>query len=219
MENAEKNEVKSYITQGNNINKNESNEKNNIKEADKYEFVLYSDSNIKDDSESQGISKEEEEESLTLEEYYLECARSGELNDLKEAMKDADDKFDVNLKDPRGNTALHFAATNGHLEVVEYLINELKCDINVQNNIQNTPLIWAAFNGQRKVSEFLIEKGADVDIRNENNKKASEVAFDNGFYDLSELLISKETNNGNSSIKEEEVNIDETETEEEIKEK
>jgi len=43
-------------------------------------------------------------------------------------------KADINAKDETLSTPLHYAATNGHLSVVEYLINQ-KVDINAKDNI------------------------------------------------------------------------------------
>ena len=180
------------------------------------EFELFGDDdkdNQNNNDKSIGLSDSvSKEESLTLEEYYLECARFGELSDLKEAMKDATKDFNVNLVDFGGNTALHLASANGFLDVVKYLINELHCDINAKNKSQSTPLSWAAFNGQKAVVEFLLEKGADFDIKNANGKKPSELAYDSGYYDVSDILLSKENEKYKGTIQEEkneDVNIEE----------
>ena len=70
---------------------------------------------------------------------------------IKTKMKEADKSFDVNIKDFRGNTALHMACANGHIEMVKYLINTLHVDINIKNSSNNTPLGWAALNGQKEI--------------------------------------------------------------------
>ena len=201
----------------NNKNPNTINETN---ENQINEFVLFEDGNNNNENDiglSDSVSKEEE--ALTLPEFYLECARFGELEDLKEAMKDATKDFNVNLTDFGGNTALHLASANGFLEVVKYLINELHCDLNVKNKSLSTPLIWAAYNGHKKVVEFLLEKGADFDMKNINGKKASELAYDSGFYDISDILLTKENEKYKGTITEEK-NEDEVldENEEEQKE-
>ena len=118
----------------------------------KYSFlVMIMIMKTKINNKSVGLSdSQSKEECLTLEEYYLECARFGELTELKEAMKDAPKDFNVNLEDFSGNTALHLASANGFIEVVKYLVNELHCDVNAKNKSLSTPLSWAAFNGQKK---------------------------------------------------------------------
>ncbi len=192
---------------------------NNKQEID--EFLLFGDddndnnNNEKSVGFSDSVSKEE---NLTLEEYYLECARFGELSDLKEAMKDATKEFNVNLVDFGGNTALHLASANGFIDIVKYLVNDLHCDINPKNKSQSTPLSWAAFNGQKAVVEFLLEKGADFDTKNINGKKPSELAYDSGFYDISDILLNKENEKYNGTIIEEKnVNVDDEMKEEDEK--
>ena len=181
---------------GENINKI-----NNIEDVD--EILLFGDEN-EGNEKSIGLSdSQSKEEALTLEEYYLECSRYGELSDLKEAMKDAKEDFNVNLVDFGGNTALHLASANGFIDVVKYLVNELHCDINAKNKSLSTPLSWAAFNGQKNVVEFLLEKGADFNCKNINGKKPSELAYDSGFYDVSDILLTKENEFYKGSIKEE----------------
>ena len=137
-------------------------------------------------------SESTENEMLKLPEFYLECARFGELDDMKNALKDAEKDFNYNIKDFNGNTALHMSSANGYLNIVKFLIEDLKCDINCKNNSNNTPLHWAALNGQKDIVCYLLEKNADFDIVNNNNKKASEEAYDNCYYDISEIIINKE---------------------------
>ena len=186
-------------------NKNEIKENQDNKEEIE-EIMLFGDDNDNKNNNDKSIGLSDsvsKEENLTLEEYYLECARYGELQDLKEAMKDATKDFNVNLVDFGGNTALHLASANGFIEVVKYLVNELHCDINAKNKSLSTPLSWAAFNGQKKVVEFLLEKGADFDTKNINGKKPSELAYDCGYYDISDILLTKENEKYKYIIKEE----------------
>ena len=51
--------------------------------------------------------------------------------------------------------------------------------------------------------EFLLEKGADFNCKNINGKKPSELAYDSGFYDVSDILLTKENEFYKGSIKEE----------------
>lgn len=41
----------------------------------------------------------------------------------------------VNIQNDQGNTALHWAATNGHAKVVETLVTKGKADYKVQNQL------------------------------------------------------------------------------------
>ena len=63
-----------------------------------------------------------------------------------------------------GSTALHYAAENGHQEIVVFLIQHGSgCD--VPNSVGETALIKAAQNGHSNVTEVLLEMGADSLIR------------------------------------------------------
>ena len=184
------------------------------------EMVLFVDEPAKKESENNDdMSLSSKEESLTLEEYFFECARFGELEDLKEAMKDADSNFNVNMKDFRGNTALHLACANGHLPVVKYLVENLKVDINALNNSNNTPLYWAMINNQKDIVDYLLSKGVNYDIKTAQGKSISEEAYDNKFYDISEMIIKKELDDKKDlGIKEETIEGEEEDSKEEKKE-
>ena len=51
---------------------------------------------------------------------FLQAASDGNLTQIQFVL-DQDD-LDVNVKDSNGTTALHLAALEGHLPVVEYLV-------------------------------------------------------------------------------------------------
>lgn len=85
------------------------------------------------------------------------CARFGEIDDLK-MMVEGDDTgplFDVNGKDDSGNTAVHKAAANGHVDMLKYLL-ELKADYALNDNGIG-PLSWAVLNNQKDAVKFLID--------------------------------------------------------------
>ncbi|MCQ2821174.1 MAG: ankyrin repeat domain-containing protein [archaeon] len=168
------------------------NKPNNSKED---EFILYQEGGESNENPSNSNKGEESESSkeeyITNEEFLLECARFDELDELKKAMKDMKD-LNVNYKDFRGNTALHMASANGHSEMVLYLLKELKCNINETNNSNSTALSWAALNGQKDVVNILLNNGADTTIKNKSGKTASEEAYNSGYYEISESIITVE---------------------------
>ena len=118
-------------------------------------------------------------------------------------MKEAPKDFNVNLVDFGDNIALHLASANRFIEVVKYLVNELHWNIIAKNKSLSTPLSWAAFNGQKSVVVFLLEKWDDFDVKNKNGKKPSELAYDCGYYDVSDILLSKENEKYKGCIQEE----------------
>lgn len=71
-----------------------------------------------------------------------------------------------------GNTALHFAAYSGNLEIVKYLIDVKKSDFNVQNSIGETPLHLAVIKGNLDVVKYFVgTKGSDFNIRTEDKSE------------------------------------------------
>lgn len=77
------------------------------------------------------------------------------------------------------NARILLASEIGDLDLVEDLLEE-GADINAQYyNALSTPLIEAVKNNQEEVVEFLIKNGADREIADINNKKATDYAQSN----------------------------------------
>lgn len=80
----------------------------------------------------------------------------------------ADVKSIADEESSRYATPLHFAAANGHLEVVKELI---RCGSSIDpidvNN--NTPLLSAIENGQLEVAKFLLRNGANLHAKDSFN--------------------------------------------------
>ncbi|XP_026828523.1 uncharacterized protein LOC105286418 isoform X2 [Ooceraea biroi] len=70
----------------------------------------------------------------------------------------------VNIKGPGNITALHLAATRGHKDIVNALINGgADSDARMVNNV--TPLCGAAQEGYKEIVEILIASGATVNVQ------------------------------------------------------
>jgi len=80
------------------------------------------------------------------------------------------------------DNALKQAASRGHLEVVKYLV-EKGANIHADNN---DSLRWAASNGHLEVVKYLVEQGADIHAENE---KALRWAVRNGHLEVIKYLI------------------------------
>ncbi|MBN2230334.1 MAG: ankyrin repeat domain-containing protein [Candidatus Thorarchaeota archaeon] len=90
------------------------------------------------------------------------AAKEGNLDRLKSAL--ADDA-DINVaSDDCRNTALHLACDNGHLAVVEFLI-EQGVDIAAMNCIDMTPLHMAVRNGHAAVVRYICDKALPITER------------------------------------------------------
>ena len=70
-----------------------------------------------------------------------------------------DESSDVNAKGPGGNTALHYACSNGNLEAAKLLCWKGGADINRQSNDGWTPLMWSVYTDSVEVSKFLHDTG------------------------------------------------------------
>ena len=61
---------------------------------------------------------------------------------------------DVDATQPDGATALHWAAQNGHLEMVRHLVEKVKVE-RVADQLSRTPAVLAKSRGHAAVSDYL----------------------------------------------------------------
>ena len=87
---------------------------------------------------------------------------SGDIDDLKNLVE----VVDVNEKAPSGSAGLHMAAQEGHLEIVDWII-ENGGDVNILCRRKTTPLHTAAMCGFIKIVETLTKNGADIEAKAE----------------------------------------------------
>ena len=67
----------------------------------------------------------------------------------------------LNIATRKNETPLFVASSNGHLDVVEFLLFN-GVNPNIKDNNQMTPLIGASSKGFDKIVETLLEKGANI---------------------------------------------------------
>ncbi|KAL5702068.1 hypothetical protein ACHQM5_027332 [Ranunculus cassubicifolius] len=133
---------------------------------------------------------------LKNDELLLE-AYAGNLRRLKELARELDDgkgmaKTIAGVKDSRGITAIHLAAIKGNLNVIKYLIGELKLDVNVQETQHGrTPLQCAIIQSQLSIAFYLLKRGADPGIVDETGHTALHYAAEIGDMSLLRLLLSR----------------------------
>ncbi|KAG5513717.1 hypothetical protein PMAC_000755 [Pneumocystis sp. 'macacae'] len=119
--------------------------------------------------------------------FFL-AARFGDLKTIQKLPLSLIDLFQ---QDENGNTALHMASANGHLNIVQFLLSHLseKDDkskyISIQNKQGNTPLHWASVNGHLEVVSELVKGGADLHIQNYAQKTP---LSDAEFYDRKNVV-------------------------------
>ncbi|KAI8903101.1 ankyrin repeat-containing domain protein [Gorgonomyces haynaldii] len=119
-----------------------------------------------------------------------ECCRYGELEELKELVEPLEDKRTMLLsKNTTGQTPIHMASANGHVEILEYLGTFLlPGDVNVQNEEGNTPLHWAALNGHASCVKKLLELGGSAVIKNGTGKSSITIAMEREHEEAFKLL-------------------------------
>ena len=102
---------------------------------------------------------------------------------------------DVKATDCLGNNALHLAVQKSNtIELIKYLVEQVKLDVNSRNLENQTALHLATYYGNMPVVEYLIENGAQVDARDKNNALPLHIASAYGHISLLELFLSKGIN-------------------------
>lgn len=113
-----------------------------------------------------------------------DAAKSG---DKALVMKLLDEGTEVNELHAVG-TALHWAALNGHAEVVAVLASR-GADPNVKSDLLGTPLHAAANRGHSEVIVVLLDHGASIDARDRNDNTPLQIAAKTGSANVIEVLI------------------------------
>jgi hypothetical protein len=74
-----------------------------------------------------------------------------------------------------GSSALHYAAAQGDMRLVQYLISK-RVNVDAQDAGGTTPLMWAVYKQHPKVVDILLKKKVNVAIRREGGDRALEIA-------------------------------------------
>ncbi|KAF5401142.1 Integrin linked protein kinase [Paragonimus heterotremus] len=82
----------------------------------------------------------------------------------------------VNATNMGDDTALHLAASHGHIDVVHFLLNCHRFNVDVPNEHGNTPLHYACFWNHLEISEYLIKQGASLMQENKYGETPLEIA-------------------------------------------
>ena len=84
-----------------------------------------------------------------------------------------------------------YAADDGDLAQIKYLVSERGCDIDERGPDNCTPLMSASYKDHVKVVKYLLFLSADISATNCNGDTALHIAADNGCKDTLEVLLKK----------------------------
>ena len=89
-----------------------------------------------------------------------------------------------------GWAPIHYAATNGHLEVAQFLMAN-GAQVNALSPSETTPLMMSVVSGNEKLIKYLLDSGADLRMRNHEGYTAIDVAQLFGKDDIRDGLMSR----------------------------
>ncbi|KAL0962850.1 hypothetical protein UPYG_G00346300 [Umbra pygmaea] len=97
--------------------------------------------------------------------HLVKLIQDGDLCTLKKELSCINVAHSVKNKHfgKSGDTFLHYASRHGHLDIVTFLVKEIRMDIELYNNDYKRPLHEAASMGHEQCVSYLIKEGAAVD--------------------------------------------------------
>ena len=116
---------------------------------------------------------------------YEKIADSGLLLRSSRSVKKV---YGINPGNNKGNTPLHSAAKNGHVEVCKFLCLNLE-EKNPKNEKGLTPLHFAAKEGQLDVCKFLCSNLQDKNPKDNDEKTPMDLAYSNKQWKIVRFLI------------------------------
>ncbi len=111
------------------------------------------------------------------------AARGGDVNVVIEYIHNGGN---VNIRDRRNKTLLHWSAGTGSRAIVTFLLKR-KIDVNIRDSDGTTALGWAV--KYPKIVAMLLEAGAKIDVPNKQGKTALTWAVMNGQAETADLLL------------------------------
>ncbi|KAJ5365298.1 hypothetical protein N7517_008184 [Penicillium concentricum] len=98
---------------------------------------------------------------------------------------------DVNAVDGQRRTALHLAASNGHREAAELLLNQKSIDLAALDQRNGTPLHAAAMGGHLAVVDLLLRQNALVNCKDDSGNTPLWYSTSSHRDDVTERLLTE----------------------------
>jgi ankyrin repeat protein len=121
-----------------------------------------------------------------------QAAWDGKTDEILRLWRENGDTLDVAYIGCFGGTPLHFAARNGQGEACRVLVSTCRVNIDSLDSYGWTPLIVAANYNELQIVEVLLELGADIALRDADDKTALDRAREGGHAEVAALLESAE---------------------------
>jgi ankyrin repeat protein len=116
------------------------------------------------------------------------AAREGNFDILKHVVTHG---ASATLKVQGGNTIFHLAAFNGHVSILDYLMDTYPGIITIQNDDSFLPVHLSAKSGQTETVDFFFRRGTDKNIRTIDGRSLLHIAAFNGNFQLVRHLCTK----------------------------
>jgi len=127
-----------------------------------------------------------------VERRLVDAVKKGDVGDGRKGMgvlSLLENKVNVNCVDGGGNTPLHYASSNGQMEVVRVLLEQADIDVNIQDHYGRTALHWAAVCGHIDVVKMLRDNSkVKTQVKTHLGKTAFDLAKQQGHRECAQAL-------------------------------
>jgi ankyrin repeat protein len=118
---------------------------------------------------------------------------ASEAEELSGAQLLLDHGVNIDLRNKKGQTALHLASQRDRLDFMELLLNR-GAIVDVPDDDGFTPLHLAIFKVERRAAELLLKHGADIDLQNNKRQTALHLALQHSHPNIIPLLLENGAN-------------------------
>ena len=127
-----------------------------------------------------------------FEKAMVNASKNGQLS-IIETLFDQSLIVNIDFIDDCKMTALMYAASNGSLDIVKFLVSK-GVNLNLRDAYDFTALMNATLYNKFEITKFLVDKGANLDFVNWNRNSALMIAIINDCTEIAIFLINKGAN-------------------------